>query len=566
MLKRKHIKKFYFVVAVLCFSSLILFACSQSSQNSNNKKESTDVAKIDWSFYDNKMQEIKTCSDFEKRVSLMHEAEDFLMDSGLVIPIYNPTRQYLAKEELKNYYTCVVGDGHYETAYIEGKNTVNLQVMAEPTTLAVNTEATDNSFILSHFINATLTKLSEDGLPVPYAAKSIDVSDDKLIYTFHLRDNLKWSDGSELNADDFIYSFNWGADINNTCAYREFFSYIEGFPDNLNIKASKNKKTLIVKLKNPCPYFLEITSTPIYMPLNKKDIERFGTNDPKAWGQKEDHLYSGPYIVSKWQHRESIELTKNPYFFDADNIKSEKINLMLSADSAVIMNAYKAGDIDLATNIPISIMTEYKNSKEFHTYPVLGYTGITINSKSKIFKGMTVEQAKTFRKALNYVIDRDFIIALAAHNSGIVLNSIVPEKTMDGNGKLFKNNSEHYTYPYEKTGYFDTKKDLDKARKMLESIGFKFNNNGKLKNAINIEYLFNPASTNNSIAECLQQDFSEIGINLILRSVEFNQFLDARKKGESDFSRGGWLMDYNDPYSILETFISTNSNCEINVK
>ncbi|MDO5563738.1 MAG: ABC transporter substrate-binding protein [Eubacteriales bacterium] len=571
MLKTNKQYKLIFIM-ILLFSSFFLYSCQDVNGNDNvGQGEKGVVAKIDWTEYDTLISNIAKETDPTLRMQMMHRAEDIIMETGAQIPILNVINKTLIKPELSGVYITSTGLVNINQAYMPNKDILSMKIITEPSGLAFNLLSTEDTTFLCNATSALLTKIDKNVKTTPSAAKDIEISSDKLTYTFTLRDNLKWSNGEQIKASDYEYSFRFSAAEENAAEARDFFKYIDGYPNNLNIKSIDNENKLIIKLQYPCAYFLDIAAYPTCMPLYKNDIENAKgykdengkVIDPKAWGQTIERVYSGPYIISEWKHRESITLKKNPYYYDKDTVKTNQIDLMLTQDDAVIYDAYKNDDICFIKKVSSSILRDIKDSDELHSFPLLSINYMIFNVNSKIFEGLTMEEASTFRKALFYAIDREFIVNVALQGGAIPANTLVPSACLDGNGELFKKNSEYYTYPDNtngELGYFPIKRDIEKTRQILKSLGYKFDKNNKLDTPITIEYLFNPSQINSLVAECIQQDLLELGIRIKPTSMEIAQFLSQRATGQFNLSRGGWNLDYDDPSSFLDINASKSPN------
>ena len=241
---------------------------------------------------------------------------------------------------------------------------------------------------------------------------------------------------------------------------------------------------------------------------------------------------------------------------------------MLSSDDTAIWNAFQDGSLQFTDTIATDMMETAKASEEFHKIPTLGtyYAGFNVNSE--LFAGKTVQQAADMRKAMNLLIDRQYIVDTIGQADQEVANTFIPTGMLDGNGGEFRVNDDAYTYPNEeKVGYFDPSADayeanLEEARKLLEGAGYQFDESGMLSadTPISMTYLTNDSEGNVKIGESIQQDFAAIGINVTVETREWSVFLDERKQGKFDFCREGWLADYNDPINMLEMWLPESGN------
>ena len=322
--------------------------------------------------------------------------------------------------------------------------------------------------------------------------------------------------------------------------------------------------TVVVTLKSPCAYMLDLVAFPTYFPVKQSEVEAAADweTNPGAWAQEAGFISNGAYTLESWSHNESMVYVKNPYWYDADNVSIERIEFMLSDDDTAIYAAYRAGDLDFADAVPTDEIQTLIDTEdpEFHIVDELGTYYVIFNVKSPLFEGKTVEQANAMRKAFSKLIDRQYIIDTVGQTGQQIATSFLPAGMADGNGGIFKD-AEAWDYPVG-DGYYDTEVDVDGAIELLEFAGFKFDENGMLseETPLSFEYLTNTSSGHQAIAECIQQDLAEVGITMTIRSIDWAVFLDERKAGNYDIARNGWIADFNDPINMLEMWTTTSGN------
>jgi peptide/nickel transport system substrate-binding protein/oligopeptide transport system substrate-binding protein len=343
------------------------------------------------------------------------------------------------------------------------------------------------------------------------------------------------------------------------------FNGIKGYPDNLAVTASEDGKTLTVELDAPCAYMLDLMAFPAFyaVPQHAVEAAEGWQENPGAWALEAGFVSSGPFMLTEWTHNESMVYTKNPNYWDAENVKLEKLEFMLSADDTAIYAAYNAGDVDFIDSVPTDEIATLlaEENPEFHIVDELGTYYVAFNAKSSIFEGKTPEQAACMREAFSLLIDRDYICENIGQTGQVAANAYIPLGMADGNGGVFKADAE--------TGYYDAyaiNNDHDgtvaKAKELLEAAGFTFGDDGKLSadTPIEIEYLTNESSGHVKIAESMQQDFEEVGIKMTIQTQDWNVFLEERKNGNFDIAREGWIADFNDPINMLEMWITSSGN------
>lgn len=561
------------VVALLLSLAMVssLVACGGGSSNTNtntDKETTTEGSAPEWKDYDERIAQIRKETDLAKREALMHEAEDELMDTWAVVPLYYYNDVYLQKTDVENIYANLFGFKYFGFAKTQ-TNELALQIASEPDKLDPALNSTVDGACLAILAFSGLYAYDENGQLVPELAESYEMSDDALTYTFKMRDGLKWSDGETLDANDVVYSWNRLANPDTAADYSYLTSAIATNSDGtLQIEASEDGKTFTVHLTAPCAYFLDLCAFPAFYPVPQQAVESAAGADtnPGAWALEAGFVTSGPMKLTAWNHNESMTYEPNENYWAADKVSLTKINFMLSSDDTAIYNAFKDGSLQFADTIATDVMATVKDTPEFHKIDTLGtyYCGFNVNSE--LFAGKTVEQAAGMRKAFSLLIDREYIVETIAQAEQEPANTFIPTGMADGNGGEFRKNDDDYTYPdKENVGYYNPKLTddaVDEARELLKEAGYEFDDNGMLSEStpIDITYLTNDSEGNVKIGEAIQQDLAAIGINLTVETREWSVFLNERKEGKFDFAREGWLADYNDPINMLEMWETKSGN------
>ena len=439
-----------------------------------------------------------------------------------------------------------------------------VQYGSNPETLdpALNSAVDGGNTIITVF--ETLLIINENNEAVPGQAESWTTSEDGLTWTFTMRDGLKWSDGTDLNAKDFEYSFKRMADPDTAAPYAETclgmidgFEEAAGFPDAdgnptvepnldaLNVKASDDGKTLTIVLAYPCSYFDKIVAFAAMSPVQKATVEANGD----AWCTSPDtYVCNGPFMITEWTPSERIVLTKNPNYvggWDSSKIVSESITLLLLEDSSASFAAYNSGEAQLIKDVPtdeIPSLTKAEDGGDFYVDTILGTYYVSLNLKRDAFKDAKV------RRALSLAIDRDYVANTIMQGTYSTADSIVGPGIVDENGYFHDNGNA----PYISADY---EANLAEAKKLLADAGYP---NGE--GYPTLEYSTNDAGYHVPLAEYLQQAWSDLGITLTISKMEWSSFTAARRAGEYDVARNGWVMDYNDPSNMVELFCTDNGN------
>ena len=447
-----------------------------------------------------------------------------------------------------------------------GVNTAGFTVQygSNPETLdpALNSAIDGANTIITIF--EPLLLINENNEVVGGQAESWETSEDGLTWTFTMRDGLKWSDGTDLNAKDFEYSFKRMVDPNTAAPYAETcLGMIDGFeeaagfpdadgnptaepnPDALNVKASDDGKTLTIVLSYPCSYFDKMAAFASMSPVQQATVEANGD----AWCTSPDTFVSnGPYMITDWTPSERIVLTKNPNYvggWDSSKIVSDTITLLLLEDSSASYAAYNSGEAVLVKDVPtdeIPSLTKAEDGGDFYVDTILGTYYVSLNLQRDAFKDAKV------RKALSLAIDRDYVANTIMQGTYSAADSIVGPGIVDESGYFHDNGNA----PYISADY---EANLAEAKKLLEEAGYP---NGE--GYPTIEYSTNDAGYHVPLAEYLQQAWGDLGITLTINKMEWSSFTPARRAGEYDVARNGWVMDYNDPSNMLDLFCSGNGN------
>ena len=436
-----------------------------------------------------------------------------------------------------------------------GTNTAGFTVQygSNPETLdpALNSAIDASNTIITIF--EPLLLINENNEVIGGQAESWEASEDGLTWTFTMRDGLKWSDGTDLTAKDFEYSFKRMANPDTAAPYAETcLGMIDGFDaaqagdtDALNVKASDDGKTLTIVLAYPCSYFDKMAAFAAMSPVQQATVEANGD----SWcTSAETFVSNGPYMITDWTPSERIVLTKNPNYvggWDSSKIVSDTITLLLLEDSSASFAAYNSGEAVLIKDVPtdeIPSLTKAEDGGDFYVDTILGTYYVSLNLQRDAFQDAKV------RKALSLAIDRDYVANTIMQGTYSTADSIVGPGIVDESGYFHDNGNA----PYISADY---EANLAEAKKLLEEAGYP---NGE--GYPTIEYSTNDSGYHVPLAEYLQQAWGDLGITLTINKMEWSSFTPARRAGEYDVARNGWVMDYNDPSNMLDLFCTSNGN------
>ena len=442
-----------------------------------------------------------------------------------------------------------------------GKKILTIQLGPDVESIdpALNSAVDGANYILFAFDN--LLKMDKDGKVVPGLAEKYEVSDDQLTWTFHLRDGLKWSDGSALTAEDFVYSWQRLVDPNVAAPYAQtVLGMVEGYddaigrpdadgnttvdPDPTKLKVeAPDEKTLIVHMAKPTPYFDKLAAFVSLSPVKKDVVEA----NPDGWSiDPKTYISTGPFKLTGWEPGSYLMFEKNENYWDADSIKLDGIKCLLMQDQNATFSAYESGDALMIKDVPTQEITTLKERTDFHIDPILGTYYLDLNTTLDEFKDPKV------REALSLALDRKYISETITSGTYTPASGFVSEGVTDWNGTAWQDNIT------DKSAYInidDHAGNLAKAKELLKEAGYE--NGVGLPEMV---YSTNDASYHKKIAEYLQQAWGELGLKVQVNIVEWKSFTPQRRSGNYQIARDGWVMDYNDPSNILELALTGNGN------
>ena len=384
----------------------------------------------------------------------------------------------------------------------------------------------------------TTEGLSDASKLVTYgAAESHTVSDDGKTYTFKIRKDSKWSDGSPLNAHDFVYSWKrvltkeTGADyvsmlhiIENAKAYTDGKTNFE----NVGIKA-KDDYTLVVKLTNPTPYFLELVAFYTYFPVPKAAVEKHA----EKWTRPENIVSNGAYNLATYEPQKKVILKANKHYWDQANVKIKDVKLSIITDANARVNAYKTGQLHwTGAGLPVAQIAGLLAHEDYFQEPLLGVYYFRLN----VSKEGPLTNPK-IREALSLAIDRNSLVDNTLNGMFTVADSYVPP--IAGYSSITK------------TSY-----NIKKAKDLLAEAGFP-----KGKGFPKVSLLYNTDENHKLVAESVQAMWKRnLGIDITLNNKEWATYLADVDSLSYEIARAGWIGDYNDPHTFLSMWKSDDGN------
>jgi ABC-type oligopeptide transport system substrate-binding subunit len=312
--------------------------------------------------YDPLISLVKTTTDPETRYALMHKAEDLLMSTGAICPLYYYTDPYMISKTVDGFFANPLGYKYFMyTTTSDNLDTLNVCIASEPDTLdpAANS-AVDGATMLAHLFSG-LAKWSEDENGnlqiVPDAAtdlpEGVENEDGTVTYTYTLRD-MTWSDGQPVTAKDYEFAWKRAANEENAFDYGYMFENVVGYPNDLAVTALDDK-TLEVTIANQVAYWNELLAFPTFFPVREDVVANEGWNtDPSTY------VCNGMYTMDSWEHNSVITLKKNENHPDAAEVTMPTLKFYLSDDANNMLTNFKNGEWKLIDDVPTNEMAALK--------------------------------------------------------------------------------------------------------------------------------------------------------------------------------------------------------------
>ena len=379
----------------------------------------------------------------------------------------------------------------------------------------------------------------EEGQIQAAAADHWDVNDEATEYTFYIRDDEKWSDGSDVTSADFENTMKRALNPDNGSWYVDFLFVIKNAQKCFNGECDFSDvgieciddKTIKFTLEEPCSYFLDLCKLPTYMPSNCK----YATDDNKDWDMNpEQNLGNGPYHLS--------EHVDGEYYRDADKVTVLKITDKFMDDDQAKASAYQTGEINILQGAPSDIAESYEGKDDLRIREVPQTNYILFNINEKPFDDVKVRQA--FSLALN----RKDIAA-------VVGTACEPATTFVGKNYKSKTDGTKWSDLQDEL----LEENLEKAKQLLADAGYPDG-----KGLPTITYTYPAMSYEANVAQVLQAEWKELGVDVKLEAMEYEVYVDERRSGKLQMARMQWYADYNDPTSWLKMYQTGNAQNDVN--
>ncbi|HUO09813.1 MAG TPA: peptide ABC transporter substrate-binding protein [Phycisphaerae bacterium] len=395
--------------------------------------------------------------------------------------------------------------------------------------------------------------------PIPGAAESWEISPDQKTYTFHLRKNAKWSNGDPVTSADFLFAWKRVFEPATRANYVTLMYVIEGAEEYAKLRGDNKPAdwstvgvrapdpyTLVVKLKYPRSYFLDLCAFPTFFPVNEKAMAPF-LNDPgdpskgfrEQWERSPNLVTNGAYFLKDWKFKQHLLMEPNAYYWDRGNVKCDQLVITSIADQRAALLAYQSGTVDVLTTVPQQFGEDLlkqmdEGRTDIHYRPVFGTFYYIFNCTKAPLTDARV------RKALSLAVDREKITTDVMRMRNRPLGLFVPPDAIPG-----------YKSPEA------LEPNVEEAKRLLAEAGYPGG-----KGMRSIEIVYNTEGSHGKIAQAIGQMWeTNLGVKVTYRALERGSFATVRQIEHSfDVARAGWYGDYTDPTTWLNLAATGDEN------
>ena len=377
-------------------------------------------------------------------------------------------------------------------------------------------------------------------------ATSYETNEDGTVWTFHLREDAKWSDGSPVTAEDYRNTIERSLDPASGNGYANDLFFIENAEaiyngdaemDTLGVE-TPDDNTLIFHLSTPCVYFLDLLRLPVYTP----SCHTYATAVGDGWDTNpETSVSNGPFCLKEYVSGQYFVLERNPYYWNQDAINLDEITYKFFDSQQAMQAAYETGEIDVAPGLLSTVMTEYEGQDDLLLTDAIATRYIYMNLSVEPLQDVRV------RKALNLGLDRETLCKMIGEDTIPTYHLVASAMMNKATGESFTEEAEQ---PFEEN--------IKEAQELLKEAGYP-NGEGFPELTYNYPALEMDADT----AQALQQQWKEnLGITIRLNAQELQVNYSERRAGNFELCRMNWTADFSDPYTYLSMLLSNSTyNC-----
>ena len=425
-----------------------------------------------------------------------------------------------------------------------GNTKIIVNETAEPKSIDPGLLTDQSGIAVNSLVSEGLTRQGKDGTPEPGLAEKWDVSEDGLTWTFHLRENIKWSSGEPVTADDFKFAWLRVLEPATASEYAYMLHYIKGGQAYNEGKGKKedvginviDSRTLEVKLERPTAYFASLAASPTYAPIREKFFDEKGKNFALEADAME---YSGPYKIKNWKHDSNFIMVKNENYWNKDHIKIDEVEMVLVADSTAELNAFNNGEIELI-RLTAEQYKRYEKDPRVNVFRNNSVWYLEYNMENKFLAN------KKIRQALTLAVDKEEMANTIVKGTGEAGYGIVPTG-FPGESKTFR----------EENGDSYPKYNPEEAKRLykegLAELG--------VTELPELSLIINEAGNNKKIAEYVQEKIrTNLGANIRIEPIPFKERMARLQQKDFEIVLSGWGSDYADPMTYIDLFVTNGGN------
>ena len=391
-----------------------------------------------------------------------------------------------------------------------------------------------------------LLTFDEDGEIDYRAAESYEVNEDSTEWTFHLREDARWSDGTPVTAADFLNTITRALDPSSGSGYANYLFPIENAeaiyngeaePDSLGVE-TPDDYTLVFHLAEPCVYFLDLLRLPVYTPSCAEHADSAESGWDRDPGTS---LANGPFCLEEYVPDQYFILEKNEYYWNADEINLDRITYRFFDDTQAMANAYEAGEVDVATSLSSTVMEMYEGQEDLFVTDLIATRYIYMNLNVEPLDDVRV------REAVNLAINREDLCTIVGSDTEPAYNLVAKYMKDRNTGGYFVDEAEQ---PFEEN--------VERARELLAEAGYPDG-----EGFPELTYKYPTLEMDSVTAQVIQEQLkNNLGITIRLEAQELQANYSSRHAGDFDLCRMNWTADFADPYTYLSMLMSNSTyNC-----
>lgn len=378
------------------------------------------------------------------------------------------------------------------------------------------------------------------------AAESYEVNDDSTVWTFHLREDALWSDGSPVTSADFINTITRALDPASGSGYANYLFPIENAEAIYNGEAymtslgveTPDDSTIVFHLAEPCVYFLDLLRLPVYTP----SCSEYADSVDSGWDRDpETSLSNGPFRLAEYVPDQYFVLEKNEYYWNADAVDLDAITYRFFDDTQSMANAYEAGEVDVATSLSSTVMEAYEGTDDLFVTDQIATRYIYMNLDVEPLNDVRV------REAINLAVNREELCQIVGSDTEPTYNLVAKYMKDKNTGEYFVDEAAQ---PFEE--------DVAKAQQLLAEAGYPDG-----EGFPELTYSYPTLEMDSDTAQVIQEQLKEnLNITINLEAQELQANYSTRYAGDFDLCRMNWTADFADPYTYLSMLLSNSTyNC-----